>query len=157
MNRRIYRSLLLFTPAVGLSALGCFGPGGPPGFPSQDGPAAIAPRAAKVYRTEWIVKAANPVKAVADKTAVATTAQPAAPPIVQASAIADKPAIVQAAAIVPPVVSEERTPTLPPPPALSLTIPPRPLPAPPMLPLAIPPAPAPNIQASGATSAASER
>jgi hypothetical protein len=137
MKRRTYRSVLALVPGIGLAALGCVSPGSP----GPDGAAAIGPRAAKVYRTEWTVKAAVPRETAAapSKSAVAATTPPAAPPVVQASAASDtKSAIVPAMATAP---APEPAPALPPPPALSLTIPPPPLPAPPVLPLAIPPAP----------------
>lgn len=137
MKRRTYRSAIALVPGIGLAALGCVSPG----FPAPDGTAAVGPRAAKVYRTEWTVKAgASPERAaVPSKIAAAATTPPAAPPVVQASATSDtKPAIVPAVATAP---APEPAPALPPPPNLSLTIPPPPLPAPPVLPLAIPPAP----------------
>jgi hypothetical protein len=138
MKRRTYRSALALVPGIGLAALGCVSPGG---LPNPDGAAAIGPRAAKVYRTEWTVKAGAPRESAAapSKSAVAATTPPAAPPVVQASATSDiKPAIVPAVATAP---APEPAPALPSPPALSLTIPPPPLPAPPVLPLAIPPVP----------------
>jgi hypothetical protein len=138
MKRRTYQRAFALVPAVGLAALGCVSPGG---FPEPDPAAAIGPRAAKVYRTEWTVKAGAPRERAAKpgQSGVAATTPPAAPPVAQASATsATKSAIVPAVATAP---AAEPAPALPPPPSLSLTIPPPPLPAPPVLPLAIPPAP----------------